>query len=147
MVQFSHADYRTCTISIFWVRKAWLKPEKWDRVRHFFFNWLGFKPSEFDKSWVEISEMIDASNLSYKGNKRCAKMGLPSAVLKRNKFGKKCCLLACLTDALLIRNKQMFHSCTNEVQVLERPPWKVVGLHKKWLFEELEAGHKRAFVV
>jgi len=48
-----------------------------------------FKQSEFDKSWVEISEMIDASNLSYKGNKRCAKMGLPSAVLKRNKFGKK----------------------------------------------------------
>ena len=48
-----------------------------------------FKQSEFDKSWVEISEMIDASNLSYKGNKGCAKMGLPSAVLKRNKFGKK----------------------------------------------------------
>ena len=55
-----------------------------------FFNDWSFKPSEFDKSWVEISEMIDASNLSYKGcNKRCAKMGLPSAVLKRNKFGKK----------------------------------------------------------
>ena len=91
MVQFS---FRLSTLVSIFRREnsnffgSTRKISKGRKISIFFNDW-SFKQSEFDKSWVEISEMIDASNLSYKGNKRCAKMGLPSAVLKRNKFGKK----------------------------------------------------------